>query len=685
GLSFNADAPKLTLLRRLCFDLVGLPPTLDQVQEFLADESDDAYERLVDRLLDQPQYGERWGRHWLDVVGYAESDGYLDADRERPEAWRYRDYVIRAFNSDKPYDQFIREQIAGDELADWRGAPELNGEIAERLIATGFLRTASDPTYPGYKEKPEIHKVLADTIQIIGSTFLGVTIQCARCHEHKLEPISQRDYYQIQAVLAGAYDPDRWQASGERSIPWATDAQMALITAHNQSVTDRVAVLNAEVNRLMAEFREKYLNEKLASVPENLRAPVKAALAIAADKRNDEQKKLVAERAPQVAVDEKSLFARFAELKTDVEKLRAAIAAETALTRPVTQLRGLTDLDGKPAETHVLRRGDFNNKGKAVSPGVPAVLSNVDFRLEPVPQFKSSGRRRAFAEWLAAPSNPMTARLHVNRLWAWHFGKGIVETLDDFGHTGKAPSHPELLDWLATEFMARGFSQKAMHRLIVTSTAYRQSAAHDAAKGAIDSDNTWLWAFRPQRHEGEVLRDSVLAAAGKLNLQMFGPAVPVARQPDGSVVTADNPTGNRRSVYVQVRRSQPVTLMETFDTPKMEINCSRRSEAIVATQALALLNSPFIETNAKAVAERVLKAAAGRDERIDFAWKLLFTREPTAGERQSLVGFLDAAVAAQLQDKLATATGAERQAAEDAAWPHAVLTLLNLNEFLIVD
>ncbi len=685
GLSFNADASKLTLLRRLCFDLVGLPPTPEQVQEFLADQSDDAYERLVDRLLDQPQYGERWGRHWLDVVGYAESDGYLDADRERPEAWRYRDYVIRAFNDDKAYDQFIREQIAGDELAEWRTAPELTAEITDRLIATGFLRTASDPTYPGYKEKPEIHKVMADTVQIIGSTFLGVTIQCARCHEHKLEPISQRDYYQLQAILAGALDPDRWQASGERAIPWATDAQLAQINAHNKAVTDRVATLNAEVIRLITEFRDKYLAEKLAAVPESVRAAVKAALLLAADKRNDEQKKLVAEHAPKLAVDEKSLLAGSTELKADVEKLRVAIAAETALSRPVTELRGLTDLDDKPAETHLLRRGDFNNKGKAVPPGVPAVLANVDFRLEPVPQFKSSGRRRAFAEWLVAPTNPMTARLHMNRMWAWHFGKGIVETLDDFGHTGKAPSHPELLDWLATEFRARGYSQKAMHRLIVLSTAYRQSASHDAGKAAIDSEDIWLWAFRPRRHEGEVLRDSVLALAGKLNLQMFGPAVPVARQGDGSVVTADDPAGNRRSVYVQVRRSQPVTLMETFDTPKMEINCSRRSEAIVATQALALLNSPFMEINAKVVAEQVMKAAAGRDERIAYAWKLLFTRDPAASERQSLAAFLDAAVAAQLQDKLATANTSERQAAENAAWPHAVLTLLNLNEFLFVD
>lgn len=685
GLSFNPDASKLVLLRRVCFDLTGLPPTLAEVDDWLVDHSADAYDRLVDRLLDSPQYGERWGRHWLDVVGYAESDGYLDADRERPEAWRYRDYVIRAFHSDKPYDQFIREQIAGDELHDWRGTGELNDEGVDQLVATGFLRTASDPTYPGYKEKPEIYKVLADTIQIVGSTFLGVTIQCARCHEHKLEPISQRDYYQLQAVLMGAYDPNRWLASGERMIPLATDAQLAVINAHNKAVAERVAALQAESNRLLGERRDKLFNEKLPQVPDTVKVQVKAALLVAADKRNDEQKKLVADHAPGVTIDDNALFSRFADLKKELEKLQAAVAAETALTRPVTQLRGLLDLDDKPAETFVLRRGDFNNKGRGVEPGVPGVLAAPDFRLQPAPQFKSSGRRRAFAGWLTDPQHPTTARLHVNRLWAWHFGKGIVETLDDFGHTGKLPSHPELLDWLATEFIAQGYRQKAMHRLMVTSTAYRQASTFDPARAAIDGENLWLWAFRPARHEGEVLRDAVLAAAGKLNPQMFGPAVPVARQGDGSVISADDANGNRRSIYLQVRRSQPVTLMESFDTPKMEINCTRRTEAIVATQALTLLNSPFMETNARAVAARIIKAAPGRAERIAFAWKLLFTREPTDTERQALATFLDSYVTVQLGDKLTAAGPAERQAAEEAAWPQAALSLFNTNGFLFVD
>jgi hypothetical protein len=685
NLSFNPDAPRLVLLRRLSFDLTGLPPTLEEIDAFLADDADGAYERLVDRLLDSPRYGERWGRHWLDVVGYAESDGYLDADRERPEAWRYRDYVIRAFNSDKPYDQFIREQVAGDELRDWRGARELTDDLVEPLVATGFLRTASDPTYPGYKEKPEIFKVIADTIQIVGSTFLGVTIQCARCHEHKSEPISQRDYYQLQAVLAGAYDPDRWLASGERAIPMLTDGQLKLTEEHNKAINERVNALNAEVARLVSEHQDKLLNEKLPGVSDELKGKIKAALLVATDKRNDEQKKLIEEHAAVVSIDEAALFARFAELKAEIEKLRAAVAAEQALARSIVQLRGILDLDEKPAETQVLRRGDFNNKGRAVEPGVPAVLASADFKLQPVSRPKSSGRRRAFADWLADPNNPTTARLHVNRLWAWHFGVGIVETLDDFGHTGKPPSHPELLDWLASEFVARSFRQKEMHRLIVNSTAYRQSSAYDSAKAVIDAENRWLWAFRPKRHEGEVLRDALLAAAGKLNLQMFGPSSPVVRQGDGSVITNDDPAGNRRSVYVQVRRSQPVTLMESFDTPKMEINCTRRSEAIVATQALAMLNSPFLEQSAKALAARVVAATSARDARIDFTWKLLFTRAPTTTERQSVGEFLDAFAAVRLGEKLSSASAADRQNVEDEAWTQAALSLLNTNEFLFVD
>jgi len=685
GLGFNPDANPRTLLRRVYFDLTGLPPTAGQIDAFLADNRPGAYERLVDGLLASPQYGERWARHWLDVAGYADSDGYLEADRLRPEAWRYRDYVIRALNNDKPYDQFIREQVAGDELSDWRRAEELTPEMAEQLIATGFLRTASDPTYGGYRDKPECYKVMADTMQIIGSAFLGLTVQCARCHSHKSEPISQRDYYQMNAIFLASYDPDRWVVSLERAVPLATEGQQAKIAAYNAAVTARIATLNAEQTEWINRHRDKFLNEKLAAVPADLRDKVKAAVLLAADKRSDEQKQLVTAHAAGVVADDASLFNHFPELKAEIDKLKGAVAAETALVRNIVQLRSLADMDDKPSAAHVLRRGDFNNKGKTVEAAVPAVLAPADYKFQPQPGYKSTGRRKAFAEWLVDSRQPTTARVHMNRLWAHHFGRGIMETVDDFGHTGKFPSHPELLDWLATEFVAQHWSQKAMHRLMVTSTAYRQSSGHDAAKAAVDPENLLLWAKRPQRHAGEVLRDSMLALAGKLNPQMFGPPVPVTRQADGSVITADDAPGSRRSIYVIVRRSEQLTLLEAFDTPRMEINCPRRTEAIVATQALTMMNSPFIDVQARIFADRILQASADNQARIDFACNQAFTREPGAAERKSIGDFLESFVKLQLADKLATATPDERRAAEQAAWAHVAQTLLNTNEFLYVD
>ncbi|MSR58211.1 MAG: DUF1553 domain-containing protein [Planctomycetaceae bacterium] len=911
GLSLNPDASRSTILRRLCFDLHGLPPTSEQIDAWNADDRDGACERLVDRLLEAPQYGERWARHWLDVAGYTDSDGGLDADRERPEAWRYRDYVIRAVNDDKPYDQFVREQIAGDELSDWRRAAELTPAMADELIATGFLRTAADPTYPGYKEKPEIYKVLADTMQIVGSTFLGVTIQCARCHEHKLEPISQRDYYQLSAVFAPALDPNRWLASIERGIPLATEARQAQVASQNEAVTRRVGELNQHLADLRSQLRREIVDERLVGVwhdineefrsptlpagwtvrlegqaagwkyegdgerlqvrditgkkdpgyaivrltrpvalageftaecrfswtsndtaPENntamqvllinlrdaqgqvvatrgyvdennnrrgspiggvgvgtdviahnlsqfqqaappnevahalsasgeatitiqrdaqgqittthddgviktglsgqstatvaeveielrrfilpgvpfeglaldrltviggptslvddsTRGQIRDALLVDETKRNDEQKTLLAARGPRLQVTEADVMqyaeTRRPEVKAETERILAAVKSEQALATSLLQIRGILDLDDKPTETRLLRRGDFTNQGKVVDAGVPAVLTSAEFKFQPQPGYKNTGRRRAFAQWLTDPANPTTARLQVNRIWAGHFGRGLVETLDDFGHTGKRPSHPELLDWLATEFVARGWSQKQLHRLIVTSSVYRQSSAFDPSKAAVDSENTSLWAYPPQRHQGETLRDSVLAIAGKLNPQLFGAPTPVARQPDGSVVTADDPGGNRRSIYLQVRRSQPMTLMEAFDTPKMEINCTRRSEAIVATQALTLLNSPFMESSARATAERIVAAGPDRQARIAFAWKLLYARSPAESERTSLTQFIEQFVALQLADKLTTATAYERVSAEIAAWPHLALILLNTNEFLYVD
>jgi hypothetical protein len=315
---------------------------------------------------------------------------------------------------------------------------------------------------------------------------------------------------------------------------------------------------------------------------------------------------------------------------------------------------------------------------------VLAVLAPADFKLSPRAGYKTSGRREAFARWLTDPNHPLTARTQVNRLWARHFGRGLVPTVANFGRSGARPSHPELLDWLATEFVRQGWSMKAMHKLLLTSTAYRQSSAADAAKAAIDPDNMLFWSWQPRRHEGEVLRDTVLQVAGRLNLQMQGPPVPVAQQPDGSVATADDEPGRRRSIYLIVRRSQHLTMLDLFDTPMMEINCPERTESIVPLQALAMLHGPFAERGSEALAERIVKAAADDGARVELAYKLLFAREPSSSERQALVVFLDAVVRETLGEKRATANDSEKMAAVRTAWTQAALVLLNSNEFMFV-
>lgn len=692
GLTFNSEAPRELLMRRLYLDLWGLPPTIEQADEFLQDDRPNAYDLLVDRLLAAPQYGERWGRHWLDVAGYADSDGYLAADRLRPEAWRYRDYVIEALNRDVPYDQFVREQLAGDELTDWRRGEEITPEIERQLSATGFLRTAMDPTYPGYIEPNEVHQVLADTVQIVSSTFLGLTIQCARCHSHKFDPISQRDYYAIQAVLLGAYDPARWQPSEVRGIPLATEAQAARINEHNKKVDERLATLLATAGELTTRFRKKRIIEILnsATTPASETPPdptlvdkLLAAVALAPDKQNEEQKQLVARHLPGTVWNEEELSKRFPEFADDIAKLKAAGAAEAALKKPIAKLRALADMDDKPAEGRILKRGEHSKPGGAVGPNVPEVLVPVGYQLPVQPGYKTSGRRLAFAKWLTDPGHPLTSRVHVNRLWAKHFGRGLVPTVGNFGRSGVKPSHPELLDWLATEFIALGWSQKSLHRLLVTSTAYRQTAAVDPAKVAADPENKLWGAWHPRRVEAEVLRDGMLAVAGKLNPQMLGSPANVAPQSDGAVIDTDDAAGRRRSIYQIVRRSQHLTMLELFDTPLMEVNCPDRTVSIVPLQALAMLHGPQAERAAQALGERTVAAATTDDERIAWIYRVLLTRLPRDTERHYLSAFLEEIRKEQLSSK-PTPTAADQEAATRAAWKEAALVLLNSNEFLFV-
>lgn len=685
-LSFASDAPQEVILRRATFALHGLPPEIEELDAFLSDNAPDAYERLLDRLQASPRYGEHAARQWLDVAGYADSDGYLAADRLRPQAWRYRDYVIGAFNSDLPYDRFLLEQLAGDELSDWRRADELSPEQVRQLAATGFLRTASDPTYPGYTEPNEIHQVMADTTQIISSSLLGLTIHCARCHSHKYDPVPHRDYYALQAILTPALDPARWQPSEVRGIPLATEAEQARIAQHNQKTDARVAELNAELTELTTRFRKKRVTELLGADGKDaaLVAKLTEALLAPADKRNDEQKGLVAKHGVGIFLAEVDLAKWNSEYLQQADKLKAVIASESALKQQIVTLRGLVDLDDKPADCKLLLRGDYNKPGAVISPNVPEVLAPVGFKLEPKPGYKTTGRREAFAHWLTEPSHPLTARVQVNRVWAKQFGRGIVPTLANFGRSGVKPTHPELLDYLATEFVQQGWGQKKLVRQLLSSTAWRQSSTPAAATLAADPNNELLGYWRATRHSGEMLRDSTLAAAGKLNRTMFGSPSAVAQQGDGSVITADDAAGNRRSIYLIVRRSQHVTMFDLFDVPMMEVNCPQRSASIVPLQALAMLHGPFTEQSAAALAERILREAATDDARIDFACRLLYSRLPRSAEKEVLASFLAALTAEKLANASASPTDAQKSDATRAAWVQAALVLLNSNEFLYV-
>ncbi|MFN0021626.1 MAG: PSD1 and planctomycete cytochrome C domain-containing protein [Pirellulaceae bacterium] len=685
-LSFAPDAPKEVLLRRAAFALHGLPPEIAELEKFLADGSADAYERLIDRLQASPRYGEHAARQWLDVAGYADSDGYLAADRLRPQAWRYRDYVIVALNSDLPYDRFLLEQVAGDELSDWRRADELSPEQARQLAATGFLRTASDPTYPGYTEPNEIHQVMADTTQIVSSSFLGLTIQCARCHSHKYDPLPHRDYYALQAILTPALDPARWQPSEVRGIPLATEAEQARITLHNQKVDTRVAELTAELAELTTRYRKKRVTGLLGADEKDaaLVAKLTAALLAGADKRNDEQKGLVARYGVGVSLAEADLAKWNTDYQQLTGKLNAAIAGEAALKQQIVTIRGLIDMDDKPADCKLLLRGDYNKPGAVIPPSVPEVLAPVAFKFEPKPGYKTTGRREAFARWLIEPSHPLTARVQVNRVWARQFGRGIVPTLANFGRSGVKPTHPELLDYLATEFIQQGWGQKKLIRQLLSSTAWRQSSTPAAATLAADPNNEFLGYWRATRHSGEMLRDSTLSAAGKLNGTMFGSPSAVAQLGDGSVITADDAAGNRRSIYLIVRRSQHVTMLDLFDVPMMEVNCPQRSASIVPLQALAMLHGPFSEQSAASLADRILREAATDDVRIDFACRLLYSRSPRPAEKEALASFLTALTSEKLASLPTPLTDAQKGDATRAAWIQAALVLLNSNEFLYV-
>ncbi len=611
GLAPSPEADRRTLVRRLHFNLLGLPPSLEVIETFLSDRSPDAYERLVDRLLASPHYGEAWGQHWLDVVRYAESEGF-EYDRHRPGAWRFRDYVIRSFNEDKPLDRFVREQVAGDELAAHQPEAQARGSAAddatteidvgekEAQIAAGFHRLGPVRRNAGNTDVAfSRNEVLTELTDAIGASFLGLTVGCARCHDHMFDPIRQRDYYRLQAFFATTQE-------------------------HDIQIGDPVAI-----ERWKAE------NEVIQAEIKRLRDAID-------DAETEEQRDKLAYELKRAQKRQPTLLPTISSVANDA---------------------------AKRTEIHVLERGQSDKPKEVVGPRVLGVLlgsSDAEYPTD------VATPKSLLAQWLIAPENPLTARVYVNRLWHYQFGSGIVSTPNDFGVNGGQPSHPELLDYLANELIRGEWSTKRLQRLIVTSSAYRQSAQNANSAQSTDGDNRLLAHFPRRRLTAEEVRDGMLAVSGRLNTAFGGESVmpPVKKElidllydPAQWQVTSDKRQHDRRSVYLVAKRNLRLPFLEVFDQPDLQTSCARRQSSTHAPQALEMLNGEIASELALAYAER-LKAESGNEpvKIVQRSFQLAAGRSPTAAEQELALNFL------------------KTQPLEEFA-----LAMFNLNAFLYVD
>ncbi len=685
GLDDAPAADPQTLLRRVFLDVTGLPPTLEQQDLFLADPSPEAYEDLVDRLLSSPHYGERWGRHWLDVARYADSDGY-EYDKLRPNAWRYRDYVIRSFNQDKPYDRFIVEQLAGDEL------PDRN---TDSIIALGFLRNGPFIGDMAFQQNEDTRQdELDDIVSTTASAFLGLTVGCARCHDHKYDPILQRDYYRMVAVFAPA---------GRKDVPLLPPDKAQQYHETMARIDQRVEALKFELYTLKDPARKELLKVKYESLPE----PLRTAILTPPEERTDVQERQAKEVSATVQIQDAELMEEVApEVRERIESLNDEVQAAEESRPSAPMAQAVADMSPQPRETFFLHRGNIRNKGSAMEPGALEILLRPGEKLA-FPKDglngKSSGRRLTLAKWIANPDNPLTARVAVNRIWQHYFGRGIVGTPSNFGITGEAPTHPELLDWLATELVRHDWSLKAIHRLILTSEVYRQSSTFRSEfNQRIDPDNRLLWRMPLRRLEGEVIRDSILFASGGLNGESGGP--PVFPELDPGIVesspkggdykrwpeTEDGPTVWKRSIYVAQMRTITPPILDLSDPPDKSASCPERPVTTVPTQALQLLNNPFISRQAALLADRLVEETGhGTRRQVERAFLLALSRAPSDSELDQALSFLakqqtyheqhNAELRSQGVDPFKISTP------ERAALIDLCLGLYNLNEFVYVN
>ncbi|MBS1810191.1 MAG: DUF1553 domain-containing protein [Acidobacteria bacterium] len=659
GLTMSPEADRRTLIRRLYFDVIGLPPTPERVQQFVNDRAPNAYEKLVDELLASPRYGERWARHWLDVVHYGDTHGY-DKDKPRPNAWPYRDYVIRALNEDKPYKRFVEEQIAGDVL--YSGT-------RDGIQALGFI-AAGPWDFIGHAELPESkidgkiarHLDRDDMVANTIGTFTSVTVHCAQCHNHKFDPIPQEDYYSLQSVFAALDRADKKYFANDPAMT----ARFNQLDGRQRDLAERKRVIERDAAKAAGEAVTK----------------LDAQIAEAAKKTGNETEvnALKAKRAemidaamkPEIRAERDAYNAELAQLSKELSTFPKpeVVYAGTVLYGTGT-FTGTGASGGKPRPIYLLARGQVTTPGREVSPGALSMLSFQSARFA-LPKDAGEGERRAaLAHWITDQNNPLTWRSIVNRVWQYHFGAGLVTTPNDFGNNGAKPSHPELLDWLAAEFRDSGGSLKKLHKLIVMSATYRQTSAGNSQAEKSDTSNTLLWRQNRRKLEAEAVRDAVLAVTGKLDLTMGGPGWQdfVVEHPEHSphyeygLADPEDKQTWRRSIYRFIVRSQTQPWMTALDCADPSMRVDKRNESLSPLQALALLNNGFMISQARHFAERLQQERpndlAGQIER---AYWLAFGRAPLASERTKFMAF-----------------------AQSYGLPNLCRVILNLNEFTFAD
>lgn len=664
-LEFSQKAKPHELLRRLSYTLIGLPPTLEEAESFqkaYAENPDLAYRNEVERLLNSPHYGERWAQHWLDLAGYSDSDGYSERDLPRDHAYKFRDYVIKSLNQDKPINQFIVEQLAGDELVKWPHTNLQESDI-EKIVATGFLRMAADGT--GATNTAEARQIsIQDTVQIIGSTLYGMTLACAQCHDHRYDPISHKDYYQVRAIFDPGFQPQKWRTPNQRLVSLYSDADKKVAA----EIEAKAVALDKERLAQQAEFIEIVLQKELAKLPEADRKPAEEAYRIARAKRSPQQQALLNKYPKVNQLSAGSLYLYDHTYKTQyAETIKKMVAdvAEIRATKPTEEF--IHAFQEVPVAEKLLpvsklfHRGDFQQPTDTVYPSDLTILkdwrkTDIDIKDKTLP---TSGRRLTFAKILTDGEHPLLTRVFVNQIWSRVFGFGLNRSVADFGFLGEKPSHPELLDYLARRFVKEDWSLKQLHRLLVHSYTFQQSSQrHSELQERLDPDNRLLSRMNVVRLDAEAIRDSMLQATGLLNQEFYGKPVPVTLDEQNQVILGEDTrdaarrqTGKvvdlkgqeyRRSIYIQKRRSMPLEVLAAFDAPNMsEANCANRTHSTVSPQSLMLMNGGYSREYAQSVALRMEAMKFDSvDAKIHHLWNLCYQRSPSAEEVQQAKAFL---------------------------------------------